>query len=409
MGRKRKFNPLIPGHIDQAALPPGLYWEDQRWYILEPHPEGGRPRKRTVAYAPARLSELHAIVESARAGAQLGTLKHLVKLFRGPSPKDNPEDGATEYRQLAKTTREDYDYHADLACAYVLQDGSTLGQFQVDRMTVPMIQRLVEALAKGWPESPRRPAAPPRPSTANHVLRFLRRLFGWGIRHGHCTTNPAEGVRQAREVAAFHMPDPEAFRAVLKFARQRARLPLHSKGAVPPYMPAVMLLAYHGRLRGIEVTDLTDAHHLQEGVLCERRKGSLDSIAPWNRELRWAWAWLRRYRGVRMDAHRRPVPLKPGARRLLVTQTGTPLARSTLKTAWQRLIVAAITAGVIAEDERFNLHGLKHRGITDTPGTRADKRDGAGHVNPAMTVRYDHSVPVVAVPALPPRKRSGPS
>ena len=45
----------------------------------------------------------------------------------------------------------------------------------------------------------------------------------------------------------------------------------------------------------------------------------------------------------------------------------TPLARSTLKTAWQRLIVAAIDAGVIAAEDRFNLHGLKHRGITDTP------------------------------------------
>ncbi len=100
-----------------------------------------------------------------------------------------------------------------------------------------MIQRLVEAFAKGWPTSPRRPAAPPRPSTANHVLRFLRRLFGWGIRHGHCTINPAEGVRQAKEVGQFSMPTPEAFRAVLKFARQRARLKLHSKGAVPPTCP----------------------------------------------------------------------------------------------------------------------------------------------------------------------------
>ena len=409
MGRKRKFNPSIPAHIDQAALPSGLYWEDQRWYILEPHPEGGRPRKRTVAHATARLSELHAIVESARLGQQVGTLNHLMEMFRGPASRDGIEKAATEYQQLAKATRADYDYHGALACNYVLQDGAALGQFHVDRMTVPMIQRLVEALAKGWPASPRRPAAPPRPSTANHVLRFLRRLFRWGIRHGHCTTNPAEGVRQAREVAAFHMPEPDAFRAVLKFARQRARLPLHSKGAVPPYMPAVMLLAYHGRLRGIEVTDLTDAHHLRDGLLCERRKGSMDSITPWNRELRWAWAWLRRYRSERMAAHSRPVPLKPAARRLLVTQTGTPLVRSTLKTAWQRLIVAAIAGGVIAEEDRFNLHGLKHRGITDTPGTRADKRDGAGHVNPAMTVRYDHSVPVVAAPALPPRRRPGPS
>ena len=408
MPRKRTFKPDIPAHIDQQALPAGLYWGENRWFILEPHPEGGRPRKRTVAYAPARLSELHAIVEAATTGRDIGTLSHLVELFRGPTPRGADSAASLEWQELAKTTRDDYNRHADLACAYALADGRTLGQFQVDHMTVPMIQRLVEAFAKGWPASPRRPAAPPRPSTANHVLRFLRRLFAWGIRHGHCTINPAEGVREAREKGEFHMPEPEAFRAVWKFARQRGRLSLHAKGAVPPYMPAVMILAYHGRLRGIEVTDLTDAHCLVEGLLCERRKGSLDSITPWTRELRWAWAWLRRYRAERVEAHRRPVPLRADQRRLLVTQTGTPLARSSLKTAWQRLIVAALEAGVIPEERRFNLHGLKHRGITDTPGTRAEKRDGAGHVNPAMTVRYDHNVPVVAAPALPRRQRPGP-
>lgn len=51
-GRKRKFNPLIPSHIDQAALPRGLYWGDGRWYVVEPHPEGGNRRKQTVAYDP---------------------------------------------------------------------------------------------------------------------------------------------------------------------------------------------------------------------------------------------------------------------------------------------------------------------------------------------------------------------
>ena len=62
-GRNRKFNPNIPAHIDQGALPQGIYWSENRWFIYEPHPEGGRPIKRTVAFAKARLSELHAIIE----------------------------------------------------------------------------------------------------------------------------------------------------------------------------------------------------------------------------------------------------------------------------------------------------------------------------------------------------------
>lgn len=106
--------------------------------------------------------------------------------------------------------------------------------------------------------------------------------------------------------------------------------------------------------------------------------------------MRWAWRWLRDYRAKRLDAHKRPIPLRPELRALLVTQTGTPLARSTLKTAWQRLITAAIEANVITAAERFALHGLKHRGITDTRGGRSAKQDAAGHISPQMTDLYDH-------------------
>lgn len=62
-GRKRKFNPDIPRHIGQDALTKGVYWADGRWYIIEPHPEGGPTRKRIIAYADARLSNLHAARE----------------------------------------------------------------------------------------------------------------------------------------------------------------------------------------------------------------------------------------------------------------------------------------------------------------------------------------------------------
>lgn len=62
-------------------------------------------------------------------------------------------------------------------------------------MTVPMIQRLVETLAQGREASKLQPALKARPSKANHALRYLRRTFGWSIRHGVCTHNPAKGAR----------------------------------------------------------------------------------------------------------------------------------------------------------------------------------------------------------------------
>lgn len=61
----------------------------------------------------------------------------------------------------------------------------------------------------------------------------------------------------------------------------------------------------------------------------------------------------------------------------------------------------AIMEGVITEEERFSLHGLKHRGITDSE----DKRSG-GHRTEAMRERYDHEIPIVEPPKKPGFSRS---
>ena len=62
---------------------------------------------------------------------------------------------------------------------------------------------------------------------------------------------------------------------------------------------------------------------------------------------------------------------------------------------------AAKGAAVITEDQRFSLHGLKHRGVTDTAGNINDKQDAAGHVDQKMTQRYSHELAVVEPPKRP--------
>ncbi|APP75494.1 hypothetical protein [Xanthomonas vesicatoria] len=74
------------------------------------------------------------------------------------------------------------------------------------------------------------------------------------------------------------------------------------------------------------------------------------------------------------------------------------MAKSSLDSAWQRFIKLAMTEGIISKQKRFSLHGLKHRGTTDTVGNRGDKQDAAGHVTPEMTGRYDHALPIVKPP-----------
>lgn len=388
--RKRKFNPEIPGHIDQGSLPRGLYWEDGRWYVLDPHPEGVGRIKTTVANGKVRLSDLHAIMESRGGGSVRGSLDHLTEIFKK----------ASEYLDLSAKSQQGYDYCAAKACGYLLRDGRRLGQQRIEHLSVPVLQRVVETMATGRPAIGKLPAIIPTPAAANRVASYLRRLFAWGIRHGHCAANPADGIRKVREKRDARMPDHDSFEAVLRYARACAALKAHTAGSCPPYLPAVMVLAYAVRLRGIEVDTLTDANVLREGIRSNRRKGSRDNVTKWTKELRDAVRWLQAYRQERMDAHGRPTPINPEQRRLIVTESGTPLSKSALDSAWQRLIRRAMTEGIIDRESRFALHGLKHRGITDSE----DKASG-GHVTEAMRQLYDHSVPVVKAAVKPKKDR----
>lgn len=90
--------------------------------------------------------------------------------------------------------------------------------------------------------------------------------------------------------------------------------------------------------------------------------------------------------------------MHPENRPLIVAADGSELRKSSLDTAWQRLIKLAIEEEIITEEDRFGLHDLKRRGITDTKGTRHEKREASGHRSASMMDTYDLSVPVVNHP-----------
>jgi integrase len=151
-------------------------------------------------------------------------------------------------------------------------------------------------------------------------------------------------------------------------------------------------------MRGIEAVKLTDAHASDTGIRVQRVKGSNSNVVRWTPRLRAAWdaAVILRATILGRESNRsRPVPLKAQDRYLFITQAGTPLTKAGLDNAFQDLMRAAIEAGVIAEEDRFNLHGLKHRGITDTAGNKGDKKTASGHKTDAALEEYDHEVPTV--------------
>lgn len=145
---------------------------------------------------------------------------------------------------------------------------------------------------------------------------------------------------------------------------------------------------------------LTDAHHHKEGIRTNRRKGSLDNMPRWSTELIDAWASAVALRKATWERLHRSTPIKAEDRLLIVSESGESLAqmneagefvdRTGMDSAWQRFMALAIREKVITTDERLTLHGLKHRGITDSK----NKKDG-GHVDDRMVKKYDHDVPLV--------------
>lgn len=373
-GRPRAFNPNIPAHIDQAKLPNGAYFDHRwagSWYVLEVI--DGRRCRKNIAGAKATLADLHRLIECRLSDVPRGTLDWLCSQF----------EASDKFKALAKGTREDYSYcRLTLARVKTRENRPFSGLF-VAGLTRPLVQRLIDKIATD------------RPSTANHVLRYLRRLFRWGQNRGYCAGNPAEGIESATERKQRRVPELAVLIALVQYAARCGSLPARSKGAQPPYLWAVAELAYLCRLRGIEVVTLTDANLVGDGVMTNRRKGSRDNIVALTPRLRAAWDFLVSRRERILAAKKVPIPMRAEDRPLVVAEDGAALKRSALGTAWQRLILAAMADGVISADQRFGLHDLKRRGITDTKGTRHDKQQSSGHKNEAMLDVYDFSVPVV--------------
>lgn len=372
-GRKRQHDPSIPAHIDQAKLPRGLWWDrsgNGRWFVREM--VEGRPKKIVVAQRTARLSELHALMEE-RAGIDRDTVAYVLGEFAK----------STEFKTLAPRTRSDYEKQAKVADRTQTKLGKSLAQLAHARLSVPFVQRLMDHIA----------GDEGHPTKANQLLRYLRRAFTWAIQRGYATQNPFKGVRQAKERKARAVPERELLSRLTTFARERGSRGERKRGNVAPYLWIVMEIGYLCRLRPVEVITLTDANANDEGVLTNRRKGSNDARVRWTPRLRAAWDAATALRAIVRAG--KPTPMRAEDRPLIVSEDGAALKRSSLDTSWQRLMHAAVAAEVITREQRFGLHALKHRGITDTPGTRGEKQLASGHKSERMLDVYDHSVPTV--------------
>ncbi|CAD2266490.1 integrase [Stutzerimonas stutzeri] len=374
-GRQRKPNPNIPKHIDQGSLPRGVYYDARGtgvWYTLY-QDEGGKQRRKNLAGPRTTLSELHRLMEE-RSGVDRDSLAYLAEQYHQ----------SQKFRSLAKKTQVSYCYSRDVLIAIPTKLGKPLGELAVRKFTPSLVQRLIDRIAEEG-----------KPSKAAHALRYLRLLMQWGRNRGFIETNPAQGIEAPKERKQRRLPEPTVMVDLIQLAKQQGKLTRGEKGACSPYLWYVMEISYLCRLRGIETVTLTDANETPEGVLTNRRKGSRDNIVRWTPRLRAAWEAAKQVRATIWAKRKMPVPALPEQRRIIVAAHGGALQKSSLDTAWQRLVKQAIDKGIMTADQRFGLHDFKRRGITDTLGNRADKQEASGHRDASMLNVYDLSVPIV--------------
>lgn len=375
-GPARRHNPNIPHHIDQTALPRGVYFDERGsgcWYVLFFN-EAGRRQRKNLCPANVTLSELHRIIEE-RNGVDRDSLRYLCDQFHA----------SDQYKGLSTSTHNDYCYSRDVLLKFPTKLLKPLGDLAVRKFTPAMVQRVIDKIAHDG-----------TPSKAAHALRYLRRVMQWGRNRGFVEANPAKGIEAPKERKQRRLPDTVVMANLIKFAHQQGQLTRGQPGACSPYLWYVMEIGYLCRLRGIETITLTDENELAEGVLTNRRKGSRDNIVRWTPRLRAAWDAAKAVRSATWERRKIPVPFRPEQRHLIVSATGGLLSKSGLDTAFQRLIVQAIEKKILTEDQRFGMHDFKRKGITDTVGTRADKQQASGHKDESMMDVYDMSVPMVS-------------
>lgn len=372
-GAKRRFNNKIPAHIDQNKLPDRCYWDNNgngHWYTKF-FDENGKQRRKRIAGRDALLSELYSIIESWD-GDDHGTFRWIANKYFESSA----------FKALVKSTRADYQYSFDVVASFDTKINIKLADVPLKNWDTPLIQKFVDLISE-------------HPTKAKHVHGFIRRVFSWSKPRGYVTNNPAIGVQLPKQRRLQRLPSKRAYNALVNYAKQHGTHGQKISGSCPHYIWPVMELEYLCRLRGVEARSLTDANLVDQGLLVFRRKGSKANITEFNDRLSKAINYLQSAREEIWQERKFPIPLKPEQRFLIVNTLGENLKKSAYQSAWNRFIRGAIDREIIKPEERFSLHDLKRKGVTDTEGTEAEKMQASGHRDPRMMDVYDKSIAIV--------------
>lgn len=241
------------------------------------------------------------------------------------------------FQQLAVATRRGYRIHADTICAKPLKNNLVFGDVAPERIKPP-------TLAKYRDKGVETPVA------TNRQLQFMSAVFSWAVEQGRMSKNPAKSVRKLRTKPRDRYIDDDEFAKVKEAAGNTA-------------LPLIMELQYLLRTRVSEVLTLKRSDVLENGVLVRRTKGSESEITTWTPRLQAALKAAERFNGDVISPY------------LIHDRKGLKITYGAARSAFVR---ALEKAGV----ERFTLHDIKAKGITD------HKHHAGGHRSARMREVY---------------------
>tara|TARA_R110000803_G_scaffold36741_2_gene78971 strand:+ start:560 stop:1714 length:1155 start_codon:yes stop_codon:yes gene_type:complete len=374
-GHPRQFNPAIPSHIDQNKIPSGLRYKPNKksWRYFYKDTLGNSS-SRTIGKERSTLKELELRIE--RLGIEKpNTFNWLVNEYL----KD------ARFLDLKPATQKNY-----LAC-YTLIKKQSVKQKSVTTLllkdwTSGLCQQINTQIARKN-----------GPSMANHVHSFLSLVFTYGKNYDYLKVNPATGVYKAKCRPAQQWVTDAVYNRALSYAKQRGSITPKTKGSSPYYIWVMMEISYLCRLRGVETRTLTEDKMLDNGLQCERRKGSKANITIYNDRLLFALNSSLDRRDQIWKKQNHLIPKRAEEKLIIVNNAGEAISLDSFHSAWQKFIAFAIDDKIITNDERFSLHDLKRKGISDTSGTGSDKKDASGHRSDSMMQVYDKSL--LSVPA----------
>lgn len=192
-------------------------------------------------------------------------------------------------------------------------------------------------------------------SAAHHEVRLLSNVYTWARRWGIVRDNPAQRLGLKTPKARTRYVTDEEFLAVRELAP-----------AMVGYAMDLALLTglRQGDLLALERRSMTD-----EGLVVATSKTGKGLLFEWTPELR--------------ATVRAALAEKPQVRQfILCGRGGKRITSSGFQTVWQRLMAAAVKAGI----QRFTFHDLRAKSLSDADSL-SDASVRAGHADPRITAR----------------------